>query len=72
MKTYRTAKVAEMLGTSVSTLNRYIAAKKVSPHRAVFFKGEFYRTVWTERDVSRARSRLSEDAKGRRKPEKKS
>ncbi len=66
MKTYSTRQAAKMLGIGLMTLNRYIAAGKVSVPPVHNIGGTRFR-AWTERDVERVRKQLPRIANGRRK-----
>jgi len=71
MKTYSTREVAALLGISLMTLQRYIAAGKISAPSVQYVGGSRFR-AWTERDVERVRKALPRIANGRREKGKKS
>lgn len=66
MKTYSTREAAQLLGIHLVTLQRYIAAKKISPPPVQHIGKGRYR-AWTLRDVERVRKALPRIANGRKK-----
>ena len=70
MKTYSTLKVAKMLGISRMSLQRYIAAGKISAPKSRRIGGMLVRP-WTSSDVRRVRKELPGIKNGRKKRAKK-
>jgi hypothetical protein len=64
-----TREAARKLGISLISLQRYIAAKKISAPKLQKIGGVRIR-LWTDRDVMRVRKELPKIKNGRRKPEK--
>jgi predicted site-specific integrase-resolvase len=64
MKIYSTREAAKMLGISMMTLNRYIAAGKVTVPPVQHVGGSRFR-AWTLRDVERVRQMLPKIKNGR-------
>jgi len=62
---FTTRQAAKKLGLDVSTLSRYISAKKV-PSPRVLNVGAFQVHSWTEEDIERVRALLPKIANGRR------
>jgi excisionase family DNA binding protein len=56
---------AKILGISLMTLQRHIAAKKISAPSVQHFGGNQFR-LWTARDVERVRKQLLKIKNGRR------
>ena len=70
MKTYSTVKVAKMLGISRMSLQRYIAAGKISAPKSRQIGGMLVRP-WTSSDIRRVRKELPGIENGRKKRTKK-
>ena len=66
MKTYSTLKAAQMLGISRMSLQRYIAAGKISAPKSRRLGGMLVRP-WTSSDVRRVRKELPGIENGRKK-----
>jgi predicted DNA-binding transcriptional regulator AlpA len=66
MKTYSTLKVAKMLGISRMSLQRYIAAGKISAPKSQRIGGMLVRP-WTSSDIRRVRKELPGIKNGRKK-----
>ena len=66
MQTYSTREAAKMLGVSLISLQRYIAAGKVKAPKTRKIGGALVRP-WTVRDVERVRKQLPKIKNGRRK-----
>ena len=65
MKTYSTRQAAAKLGISFTSMNRYIADKKI-PVPPVTELGSIGARVWTEEDIERVRAILPKIANGRK------
>jgi predicted DNA-binding transcriptional regulator AlpA len=65
MKTYSTRQAAEKLGISFTSMNRYIAEKKI-PVPELTQVGSVSARVWSEEDIERVRVRLPKIANGRK------
>jgi predicted DNA-binding transcriptional regulator AlpA len=65
MATFSTRQAAKQLGISFTSLDRYIAAKKVPAPKAVRI-GEWNVRAWTEEDIQRVRALLPKIANGRK------
>ncbi len=65
MKTYSTREAAKMLGVSLMTLHRHVAAKKIAVPPVQNIGGTRFRS-WTARDVERVRKQLLKIKNGRR------
>jgi predicted DNA-binding transcriptional regulator AlpA len=65
METYSTRQAAEKLGISFTSMNRYIADKKIAvpPLTKV---GSLSARVWTDADIERVRALLPKIANGRK------
>ena len=70
MQTYSTREVAKMLGLSLISIQRYIAAGKVKAPKKRRIGGALVRP-WTDPDVARVRKQLPKILNGRRKKGKK-
>jgi len=57
MKPWSSREAAKQLGVSLMTLQRYIAAKKISTPRVQVIGGVRVR-LWTARDIKRARKQI--------------
>lgn len=68
MKTYSSREVAKLLGISLKSLQRYIAAGKIPAPPVQHIGGNRFR-AWTLRDVERVRKALPAIANGRKKKE---
>ena len=66
MKTVSTREAARKLGISLISLQRYIAAKKITPPRLREL-GSVRVRLWTEKDISRVRKELPGIKNGRSK-----
>jgi predicted DNA-binding transcriptional regulator AlpA len=66
MKTYSTLAVAQMLGISRMSLQRYISAGKISAPKSRRIGGMLVRP-WTKSDVKRVRKELPGIKNGRKK-----
>jgi hypothetical protein len=65
MATFSTRDAAKQLGLDVSTLSRYIAAKKV-PAPKTLTTGGITVHIWTQRDIERVRKLLPKIENGRK------
>lgn len=65
MSTFSTRDAAKELGLDVSTLSRYIAAKKVPAPKTVATGGIIVH-LWTKRDIERVRRLLPKIKNGRK------
>ena len=65
MKTYSTREAAKMLGIGMMTLNRHIAAKKVTVPPVQHVGGSRFR-AWKQSDVERVRKQMLKIKNGRR------
>jgi hypothetical protein len=65
MATFSTRDAAKQLGLDVSTLSRYIAAKKV-PTPKVVTTGGITVHIWTRRDIEQVRKLLPKIKNGRK------
>ena len=65
MSTFSTRDAAKELGLDVSTLSRYIAAKKVPAPKTVTTGGIIVH-LWTKRDIERVRKLLPKIKNGRK------
>jgi predicted DNA-binding transcriptional regulator AlpA len=65
MVTYSTRQAAKRLGISFTSLDRYIAAKKVPAPKATKI-GNWNVRAWTENDIERVRALLPKIANGRK------
>jgi len=65
MATFSTRDAAKQLGLDVSTLSRYIAAKKV-PAPKTLTTGGITVHIWTQRDIERVRKLLPKIKNGRK------
>jgi hypothetical protein len=65
MATFSTRDAAKQLGLDVSTLSRYIAAKKV-PTPKTLKTGGITVHLWTQRDIERVRKLLPKIKNGRK------
>lgn len=65
MPTFSTREAAKQLGLDVSTLSRYIAAKKV-PAPKTLTTGGITVHLWTKRDIGRVRKLLPKIKNGRK------
>jgi excisionase family DNA binding protein len=65
MKTYSTREAAKLLGTGMMTMNRYIAAGKISVPPVQNIGGNRFR-AWTQQDVERVRKMLPKIKNGRK------
>ena len=65
MSTFSTRDAAKQLGLDVSTLSRYIAAKKVPAPKSLTTGGITVH-IWTRRDIERARKLLPKLKNGRK------
>jgi hypothetical protein len=65
MPTFSTRDAAKQLGLDVSTLSRYIAAKKV-PAPKTLTTGGITVHIWTARDIERVRKLLPKIKNGRK------
>src|SRR6266852_1558508 len=70
MATFSTRDAAKQLGLDVSTLSRYIAAKKV-PAPKTLTTGGITVHIWTQRDIERVRKLLPKIKNGRKRRYKK-
>lgn len=66
MKTYSTREAAKLLGIHLVTLQRHIAAGKISAPPVQHIGGNRFR-AWTLRDIERVRKALPRIANGRKK-----
>lgn len=62
---FTTRQAAKKLGLDVSTLSRYVSAKKI-PAPQVLKVGAFQVHSWTEEDIERIRALLPKIANGRK------
>jgi hypothetical protein len=65
MKTYATRQAAEKLGISYTSMNRYIANKKI-PVPPLTEVANISARVWTEEDIEKVRALLPKIANGRK------
>lgn len=65
MNGYSSREAAKKLGISFTSLNRYIAQKKISVPEVQQFGGGQLR-VWTDEDIERVRGLLPKIANGRK------
>jgi excisionase family DNA binding protein len=65
MKTYSTREAAKLLGIGMMTMNRYIAAGKISVPPVQNIGGNRFR-AWTQQDVERVRKMLPKIKNGRK------
>ena len=65
MNGYSTREAAKKLGISLTSLNRYIAAEKISVPEVQRFGGGQLR-VWSDADIERVRALLPKIANGRK------
>ena len=65
MNGYSTREAAKKLGISLTSLNRYIAARKISVPEVQQFGGGQLR-IWTDSDIERVRALLPKIANGRK------
>jgi predicted site-specific integrase-resolvase len=65
MKTHSSREVAKLLGISLKSLQRYIAAGKISVPPVQYVGGTKFR-AWTDRDVEKVRKQLLKIKNGRR------
>ena len=65
MNGYSTREAAKRLGISLTSLNRYIAARKITVPEVRKFGGGQLR-VWNEQDIERVRALLPKIANGRK------
>ena len=65
MKIYSTRQAAEKLGISFTSMNRYIADKKI-PVPELTQVGSISARVWSEADIERVRALLPKIANGRK------
>ena len=65
MATFSTRDAAKQLGLDVSTLSRYIAAKKIPAPKALTTGGITVH-IWTQRDIERVRKLLPKIKNGRK------
>lgn len=65
MNGYSTREAAKKLGISLTSLNRYIAARKISVPEVQQFGGGQLR-IWTDIDIERVRALLPKIANGRK------
>jgi predicted DNA-binding transcriptional regulator AlpA len=65
MKTYSTRQAAEKLGISFTSMNRYIAEKKI-PVPELTQVGSVSARVWSEENIERVRALLPKIANGRK------
>jgi hypothetical protein len=65
MATFSTRDAAKQLGLDVSTLSRYITAKKV-PAPKTLTTGGITVHIWTKRDIERVRKLLPKIKNGRK------
>ena len=65
MPYFSTQQAAKKLGITVTTLDRYIAAKKVPAPKAKRI-GNWNVRAWTEKDIERVRALLPKIANGRK------
>jgi predicted DNA-binding transcriptional regulator AlpA len=65
MATYSTRQAAKQLGISFTSLDRYIAAKKVPAPKATKI-GNWNVRAWTDADIKRVREILPKIANGRK------
>lgn len=65
MKIYSTRQAAEKLGISFTSMNRYIAEKKI-PVPELTQVGSISARVWSEADIERVRALLPKIANGRK------
>ncbi len=65
MATYSTRQAAKRLGISFTSLDRYIAAKKVPAPKATKI-GNWNVRAWTDDDIERVRALLPKIANGRK------
>jgi predicted site-specific integrase-resolvase len=65
MKTYSSREAANLLGISLKSLNRYIAAGKISVPPIQNIGGNRFR-AWTQEDVERVRRELPKIKNGRK------
>jgi len=57
MKVHSSREAAKQLGISLMTLQRYIAAKKITAPRVRMF-GAIKARLWTSRDIERVRKQM--------------
>lgn len=65
MKTYSTRQVAEKLGISFTSMNRYISGRKI-PVPPLTKVGSTSARVWTDADIQRVQLSLPKIANGRK------
>jgi excisionase family DNA binding protein len=65
MKTYSTREAAKLLGIGMMTMNRFIAAGKISVPPVQNIGGNRFR-AWTQQDVERVRKMLPKIKNGRK------
>ena len=65
MRIYSTRQAAEKLGISFTSMNRYIADKKI-PVPELTQVGSISARVWSEADIERVRALLPKIANGRK------
>jgi predicted DNA-binding transcriptional regulator AlpA len=65
MATFSTRQAAKQLGISFTSLDRYIAAKKVPAPKATRI-GKWNVRAWTKADIERVRALLPKIANGRK------
>jgi predicted DNA-binding transcriptional regulator AlpA len=65
MQTYSTRQAAEKLGISFTSMNRYIADKKIAVPLLTKV-GSLSARVWTDADIERVRALLPKIANGRK------
>ena len=65
MKSLSTREASRKLGISLISVQRYIAAKKITAPKVQKIGGMRFR-LWTDRDIKRVRIQLSRNGRGKR------